>query len=530
MSLRAELIPRALGEVKCFAALSFAALALCLASRPSSAQPSLPDGFRDSVMVTNLSAPVGMAFLPGGRLLFVEQVSARVRLVVNGALSGTDPVGTIDSVNTNGSERGLLGIAVDPGWPARPYIYVHCNHTGNSTLRISRYTLQGDLDGTAGGALTIVAGSRRDILRGVPDNAFNHNGGTLRFGPDDLLYASFGEDASACSAQDTTSLRGVILRLDVSGVPAGGGPPPSLSSITPAGNPFLPAGSPRSQLIWAYGLRNPFRFHTDETAQVLFIADVGENTNEEIDRITTGGRDLGWPNFEGFDSRTPGCALNGTHTPPVYSYDHNEGSAVISGGVYRAASGLPAGFPAEYQGDYFFSDYYSGFVRRLNGGGTSWSLEPAPGQPNGTDWATGFGEVSDWLVGPDGMLWYCRQSVNFNSNTGRIGAIAGGGSPTPPPPPPTVSVAIRRGYPVPSLGTFTLDLDLGDTVSLLVSVHALDGRRVRTVQPRQTFASGPLTISWDGLDDEGNKAPSGLYVVRVSGPWGERSVRVPLVR
>src|SRR5690349_1924581 len=98
-----------------------AAALLALAARQASAQPAvLPSGFTDQLLVGGLSFPTGMAFLPDGRLLFVEQFSARIRLLVNGALAATDPVCTVPSVRSGG-ERGLLGIAVDPGFPARPY-------------------------------------------------------------------------------------------------------------------------------------------------------------------------------------------------------------------------------------------------------------------------------------------------------------------------------------------------------------------------------------------------------------------------
>jgi glucose/arabinose dehydrogenase len=145
----------------------------------------------------------------------------------------------VPSVRSTGGEQGLLGIVVDPGFPARPYLYVHYDYSGSATIRISRYTVAGDLGFTGDGSLTIDPLTRYDILTDIPDNASNHNGGTLRFGPDGMLYDSIGDDASSCQAQSLTVLAGKILRLNVSGLPSGGGGPPAKSLITPVDNPYV---------------------------------------------------------------------------------------------------------------------------------------------------------------------------------------------------------------------------------------------------------------------------------------------------
>src|SRR5262245_38798696 len=264
-----------------------AVLAAAAMAAPSSAQYAVPTGFTDELVIGGLSQAVGMTFLPDGRLLVVEQVSAKIRLVVNGAFATPDPVITVPNVNTFGGEQGLLGIAVDPGWPARPYIYIHYDHTGNTNIWISRYTVAGDLAFSGSGNLTIDPATRYDILTDIPDIQLNHNGGTLRFGPDGMLYDSIGDDATSCAAQDFTSLAGKILRLDVSGLPAGGGGPPAKSAITPADNPYVGMSNANAKLIGYLGLRNPFRFAIDQTNGAVMVGDVGENAREEIDYVTT---------------------------------------------------------------------------------------------------------------------------------------------------------------------------------------------------------------------------------------------------
>lgn len=382
-----------------------------LAPHAAHAQATVPTGFADQLVASGFSYPVGMALLPDGRVLVIEQ-RGRVRLIVGGHIATTDPVGTVPSVNNLGGERGLLGIAVDPAWPARPYLYTHSTNTGSpARIHVSRFTVSGDLSGTGDGNLTFDPASRYELLTQIPDDATNHNGGTLRFGTDAMLYVSLGEDAQPCAAQDTSSLRGVILRLDVTRLPAGAGGPPDPSLITPVGNPFVASGGRNARLIWAYGLRNPFRFHVDPSNGALFIGDVGQDTWEEVSVATQGGMNFGWPIREGNAAYSSACPPVGSLTSPIFVFGHNEGASVMSAGVYRRPASAVNGFPPSYEGDYFFSDYTTGYLWRLKRGTGGWAVAASvPGQPSSQHWGTGFDTVPDYLQGPDGGLWYCSQS------------------------------------------------------------------------------------------------------------------------
>ncbi|MEK7330348.1 MAG: PQQ-dependent sugar dehydrogenase, partial [Candidatus Eisenbacteria bacterium] len=171
------------------AVLAAALGSLALSAPVARSQSVVPTGFSDQQMMSGLDYPVGMAFLPDGRLLVIEQKTATVQLVIFGAITVASPILTVPEVNTSGAEQGLLGIAVDPGWPTYNYIYLHYDHAGDSKLRISRFLVTGDLNFTGGGNLAISPTSRYDVLADIPDLAPNHNGGTLRFGPDGMLYA-----------------------------------------------------------------------------------------------------------------------------------------------------------------------------------------------------------------------------------------------------------------------------------------------------------------------------------------------------
>ena len=395
------------------AAIAFLSIVFLSLLAPASARAAtLPDGFADELVASNISAPSSLAFLPDGRALVIELNLARIRMIRNGAVT---TLVTVPNVRTGG-ERGLLGIAIDPQWPSRPYVYVHSTWNQAFEIRISRFTVTGDLDDTGTGDLAINASSRYEVLAGLPDNAGNHNGGTVRFGIDGMLYVSLGEDGVACEAQDLTALQGKILRLDVSGLPAGPGGPPSRASLVPADNPFAGDANVDTRLVWAYGLRNPFRFSIDPDAGTLYIGDVGQNEWEEINEVASGGRNLGWPWFEGDTEYTTCQGSAGITLFPIEVYPHDAlgQEAVIGGPLYRrgAGGGAPR-FPAEYEGDVFFSDYYQGGLVRLHRNGASWDVAaPVPGQPDPANWATGFEFVSDYAVAADGSIWYTKQDVN----------------------------------------------------------------------------------------------------------------------
>jgi uncharacterized protein (TIGR00730 family) len=362
------------------------------------------------------------AFGSPPRVLFVEQRTARVAIITGGTVF---TVGTGARRRERRLERGLLGVAVDPNFPSRPYLYVHCTDgRSGHTIAISRFTLTGDLTHAGNGALQFDPASRYDLLNALSDNATNHNGGTVRFGPDHMLYVSLGDDMTGCLAQDPAQLVGKILRLDVSRLPAGPGGPPPLALLIPPGNPFPSLPDSNSKLVWTVGLRNPFRFHIDDRTGALEIADVGQDTYEELDLAPSSGMDMGWPLKEA-SSLYASCSQQPPSpiTSPIHYYDHSVGLAIMSAGVYRERSTGNYRFGTEYDGDCFLIDYYSGMMRRLKGSGSSWSIAPMVQGQTSSSWATGLDQVSDVLETADGALWYCRQTVSGAAGTGEIRRI-----------------------------------------------------------------------------------------------------------
>jgi glucose/arabinose dehydrogenase len=517
--------------------LAVAVAWLLVAAPRAQAQATLPTGYGDALIVGGLSSPASMAFLPDGRLLVVEQTSARVRLIVNGALAPTDPVVTVPNVRTTGGEQGLLGIAVDPEWPTRPYLYVQYDYSLTPNIRISRYTVGGDVGFTGNGALTIDPATRYDILTDLPDNADVHNGGTLRFGPEGMLYSSLGDDATGCPAQDLSTLVGKIIRLDVWHLPAGGGGPPAKSLITPPDNPFLANPNDNARLVCYSGLRNPFRFAIDYFTGAVAIGDVGEVTQEEVDYVSVVGSNFEWPVREGAVAGPMSCSgLDMTYfTEPIYAYAHTTRMAIICGPVYRDVYGSPNPFPRSYEGDIFFSDYYLGWLHRLHLTGNTWALaSPVPGQPNATDWATGLAHVSDYLQGPDGALWYCSQSnAAFGANTGQIRRIYVVAPVAVDPVPPMDAAAVaslRAPYPSPARGAATLSFVLARPARVSLGLYDLTGRRVRGLLDGAPYPAGAHAEMWDGRDGDGARVPAGVYFVRFEAAGVRELRRFALVR
>ena len=346
---------------------------------------TVPVGFSIINVNTNLDDDaVGFALLPDDRIFVVNQFSGQVRLIVNGVLK-TDPLLTVPELQTS-SEKGLLGIAVDPDFPNQPYVYLFHSHN-SSTNRVSRFTIEGELQDPTSDNLTIDVNSQFTLVDDMPANAGNHNGGTLRFGSDQTLYISHGDDANSSLVQDLTTLNGKILRINRDGT-------------VPADNPTFPdEPQEKREEIFAFGLRNPFRFSIDPETNELFVGDVGQVSREEFD-LSTGGENFGWPRYEGsLDFNTNATLIQPEPIFPIWEYSHlpgsNSGIALVA---YRQMN-FPNdwSFPEEYDGSYFYADFYQDWIRNIRpdgeGGWTS------------LDFGTGFSLPVDGVLASDGSFY-----------------------------------------------------------------------------------------------------------------------------
>ena len=279
-----------------------------------------------------------------GRLFVIEQ-GGTIRIIQNATVLST-PFLDVTALVESGGEKGLIGLAFHPNFNTNRRFFIYYTRRVGQQLQsvISEYSSPSLNPDQAD------ATSERQLL--IVDKPFdNHNGGQLAFGPDGFLYIALGEGGSPANAQNLLTLLGKILRIDVDGPFS-----PGKQYGIPADNPFAQGGGLPE--IWAYGLRNPWRFSFDRATGRLFAGDVGEGRFEEVNLIVGGGN-FGWSIMEGNHCFPQGSSCNTTGlTLPIteYAHDATGGIAVIGGFVYRGA--LMPGLV----GHYIFGDFSSGHV------------------------------------------------------------------------------------------------------------------------------------------------------------------------
>lgn len=329
---------------------------------PSSPAPSttppgpLPEPAVSLFEIGSFDQPVGVSARPGSGEVFVVEQPGRVIAVTD--LSNDVVLDITDLTDANG-EQGLLGLAFHP---TADLAYVNFTDSNGDTV-VAEFVFD-----PASGRFD--RDSLREVLT-IDQPYSNHNGGQLAFGPDQLLYIGVGDGGSGGDperhALDLTSRLGKILRIDP--VAADGAP-----FTVPADNPFAddPAADPT---IWAYGLRNPWRFAFDPDTGDLWVGDVGQGDFEELNRsIATDRRDagrganFGWSAFEGFERFNDDQSADGA-VPPLFVYDHGDGRCSVTGGTVARGDTV-----ADLQGWYLFGDYCTGQI---------WALDPTapPNEP-----------------------------------------------------------------------------------------------------------------------------------------------------
>jgi glucose/arabinose dehydrogenase len=322
---------------------------------------------------------IGLAFEPenSSRMYFLEKGTAsggfaRVRLLNNGVYSTVlDLTAEVDGAN----ENGLLGMSFHPGFansesPGYRKFYTYhsallstsatADFTSPFTSTLMHHNVITEWQVDAGNPNVVDLATRREVLRELHHD-FEHNAGSIAFGPDGYLYgaigAPFGTAAENLASQDKTNLLGKVIRIDPlapSATPDSANPLSANGKYRiPADNPFVSEASSLDE-IYAYGFRNPYRFSVDQVSGKMFVGDVGQNTTEEVSVIVSGGN-YGWPYRQGNDPGT--TAMPGSPPvlqAPIAEYQHLDGRAITGGYVYRG--------PIEaLQGKYIYGDFSTNF-------------------------------------------------------------------------------------------------------------------------------------------------------------------------
>ena len=452
--------------------------------RPGDAQELLEEAFAN----LRFSNPLFLTHSnDGSNRIFVVEQAGVIRVFQNNPDVATAEV-FLDIQNRvrSGGEMGLLGLAFHPDYADNGFFYVNYT-TGSGSRRrtvISRFSVSATDPNRADPNSEL-------ILLEIQQPFSNHNGGMMQFGPDGYLYIAVGDGGSGGDpqnhGQNPKTLLGSILRIDVDQ------PSDGRNYGIPADNPFAGNTEGLREEIWAYGLRNPWRFSIDPVTGQLWAGDVGQNAREEID-LVEGGKNYGWRIMEGTLCFNPSTNCDRTGlTLPVKDYPHSEGRSVTGGYIYRGAR------RPEFEGAYLYGDFISKriwLLRYENGVITADSLLV---EIEGDFGLASFGvdEQNELYV----LDWAGGAIYRFTPNPA---------SSVPPPVPPT-NFTLAQNYPNPFNPGTTIRYELRVHAEVELSVYNPRGRRIRTLK-RGRRAPGVYRAVWDGRDDQGHAVASGVYV------------------
>ncbi|RPI01099.1 MAG: T9SS C-terminal target domain-containing protein [Ignavibacteriae bacterium] len=395
-----------------------------------------------------------------------------------------------DLVSQSGNETGLLGFAFHPNYPDSGYFYL--NYTSNSTgsLRsyIARYTVSSQNPDSA-------LRESEVILLSVDQPYNNHNGGTLVFGPDGYLYIGFGDGGSGNDpnnrAQDRTVILGKILRIDVDRRDAG------LLYAIPPENPYYRSQLGYREEIFAYGIRNPWKFSFDRVTGLLWLGDVGQDTREEVDIVINGGN-YGWRLKEGFICNpvvNPACQDTAGLLPPVWDYPNlsgagNDGS-ITGGYVYRGS------VISSLYGKYIFADYVSGKTWALTYNG----VPPQSVLPLSDESYL----ISTFGTDTEGNMYLC--SYGSSGRIYKLTEQTAGASDIELAP---AAYKLFQNYPNPFNPSTTIPFSLSTDGNVNLSIYNTIGEEI-TVLAEGYFRQGVHSSVWNAAG-----YASGVYIARLS--------------
>jgi len=438
----------------------------------------------------SFSQPISLLQAPGddSRWFMVEQGgTVEVFDNVSDVATTSTFLDIEDRVEAGFSETGLLGMAFHPDFATNGEVFVSYVAPSPLTSHVSRFR-------STDGGLTLDPDSE-EVLLAIRQPYSNHNGGSIAFGPDGLLYLGFGDGGSAGdpegNGQDTSVLLGKILRIDVDG-----GDPYAI----PADNPFADGGG--APEIFAWGLRNPWRFSFDAAGN-LWVGDVGQDALEEVDRVELGGN-YGWNTKEGTNCYAEEPCDDGSLIDPVVEYSHRLGQSITGGFVYRGGA-MPG-----LQSAYFYADYVTG---------TMWALQwdPVTGEPDATVVVEAGFYISTFAEDVDGELYV----VDYQR--GRIHQLVQDAAPERAPFPQTLAETgcfDADGNPLEALIPYEVNSPLWSDGATKSRWFALPDGATIDVEADGDFTFPIGTVLAKRFEVGGETAETRLFVRHEDGEWG----------
>lgn len=440
--------------------------------------------------------------------IFVVEQTGYIKVFPNDSNVSTSQMNIFlnisSKISSSAGEEGLLGLAFHPNYSSNGYFYV--NYTSPNPLKtiISRFSVN---PGNPNKADSL----SEYILLTIDQPYSNHNGGTVMFGLDGYLYIGMGDGGSGGDpqnyAQNLQSLLGKFLRIDVNSTS------PGKNYAIPPSNPFYNNPSAGREEIYAYGLRNPWKFSQDPVTGLIYAADVGQNLYEEIDIITSGGN-YGWRVMEGFNCFNPptGCDTTGKILP-IKVYNHGQGDCSVSGGYVYRGQRRP-----ELTGAYIYADYCSGriwMLRYVNGNVTADSL-----LIDSPYFITSFG------VDQSNELYIIHQTtpakiMRFSKNTS-IG-ISGKNNIVPE------NFHLKQNYPNPFNPSTKIEFGIPKYSTVSLKIFNTAGQLVKTLI-NTNLQAGEYSIQWNGKDESGITVSSGIYFYSLSADDYSETKRLVLLK
>lgn len=435
---------------------------------------------------SGISSPVDIQNAGDSRLFVLGQSGLIHIINENGTVNSMPFLDITDRVSNSEDEHGLLGLAFHPNYAKNGFFYVNYVNKDSETIISKFYRSKSDIN--------LADKTTERILMTIPQPYANHNGGQLVFGKDNMLYIALGDGGGTGDpddrAQDLESYLGKILRIDVNNFKQGE------NYGIPKNNPFVDDEDALDE-IWAYGLRNPWRFSIDKATNEMWIADVGQENIEEINKVaaTTGGINYGWRCYEG-DSpyNLDDCDDDDSVTFPISEYTHNDSGAFkcsITGGFRYRGNAQPS-----LSGIYFFADFCSAEIGMLQENQGNWDMSFSQAF-TGNNWST-FGEDMNgelYIADISSGSIYKIKDANLGLDDQNFSQI--------------------KLYPNPVNDVLTLDFGRRIDPKSEMYVYNLQGQQIKTLI---TFEDNSLKISTKTLAE-------GMYILEILTDNGQKTTR-----